>query len=321
MSKRNILISSAGRRNQLIECFRQDAQALGLDLRVLAADIDPPLSPACNASDGAIKVLRCTEPQFIDQIRQVCEREKVGLVVPTIDTELIPYAENMARFLGIGTRVLVSDPTTVMLARDKLGTARVLAAKGIWTPKTLWWRELKAEPQRVRWPVIVKPNGGSASQRIRHLADPSEGWSLADAPDLIAQEEIKGPEYTVNMFISQDGSLQAVVPHRRIEVRSGEVSKAQTERHTELQSIAEIIAATLPGARGPLCFQAIHAEDGRWTVFEINARFGGGYPLAHHAGAHFTRWILEELLGVESTANNNWRDGAMMLRYDSAIFL
>jgi carbamoyl-phosphate synthase large subunit len=55
-------------------------------------------------------------------------------------------------------------------------------------------------------------------------------------------------------------------------------------------------------------------------VFEINARFGGGYPLAHHAGATFARWLLEEAVGLEPTCHNDWRDGVRMLRYDAALF-
>ena len=44
-----ILFSSAGRRNQLMDCFRQDAAALGLELRVLAADLNPGLEPGLPA--------------------------------------------------------------------------------------------------------------------------------------------------------------------------------------------------------------------------------------------------------------------------------
>jgi carbamoyl-phosphate synthase large subunit len=55
-------------------------------------------------------------------------------------------------------------------------------------------------------------------------------------------------------------------------------------------------------------------------VFEINARFGGGYPLAHQAGATFSQWLLEEVAGLPATANDRWQDGVLMLRYDSAVF-
>ena len=76
------------------------------------------------------------------------------------------------------------------------------------------------------------------------------------------------------------------------------------------------------GARGALCFpRAIVTDDETCAVFEINARFGGGYPLAHQAGARFTQWLVEEALGLPDTANDDWKSGVTMLRYDDAVFL
>ena len=51
----NLLITSAGRRNQLIECFRQDAAALGLPLRVLAT-VESATEPGL--SDGGCVIHR-----------------------------------------------------------------------------------------------------------------------------------------------------------------------------------------------------------------------------------------------------------------------
>ena len=61
--------------------------------------------------------------------------------------------------------------------------------------------------------------------------------------------------------------------------------------------------------------------DGSAGIFEVNARFGGGYPLAHEAGAHFTQWLLEEVAGLPSTASARWEEGGLLLRYDAAFFV
>ena len=53
----------------------------------------------------------------------------------------------------------------------------------------------------------------------------------------------------------------------------------------------------------------------------VNARFGGGYPLAHHAGARFADWLLDEIDGRPCRAHDGWREGVTMLRYDDAVFL
>ena len=36
--------------------------------------------------------------------------------------------------------------------------------------------------------------------------------------------------------------------------------------------------------------------------------------------ASFARWLLEEVSGLPSSAQNVWREGVTMLRYDAAIF-
>ena len=62
-------------------------------------------------------------------------------------------------------------------------------------------------------------------------------------------------------------------------------------------------------------------DTGLMNVIEINPRFGGGFPLAYEAGALFPRWLVEEIAGVPSTADNEWRAGLVMLRYDDAVFV
>jgi carbamoyl-phosphate synthase large subunit len=319
--KKTILFSSAGRRNQLIGCFRQDARELGIDLRVLAADLNPRLSPACHAADAAFSVSRCTHPEFVEEMLSLCRREEVDLVIPTIDTELPAFASNSERFDAINTRVVVSSPAVVALARDKMATARHLESIGMPSPRTVWWRELREEPTLLRWPVILKPNDGSASQGVIRLREPGLGGGVPDTRELIAQECLQGAEFTVNMFFDQDGGLRCAIPHERLEVRAGEVSKGVTRRMPALAEAARMLAPRLAGARGPLCFQAVVDSSGAHWVFEINARFGGGFPLAHHARAQFSRWLLEEALGASCTANDEWRDGVIMLRYDSAEFI
>ena len=144
--------------------------------------------------------------------------------------------------------------------------------------------------------------------------------AAADRKDYVAQEYLRGREYTVNIFFDRSGVLRAAVPHLRYETRAGEVSKGITEREPTLVNLAWKLGAILEGASGPLCFQAIITEEGRVGVFEINARFGGGYPLAHQAGATFAKWLLEEAAGLPSSANDRWEEGLTMLRYSASFF-
>lgn len=306
---------------ELINCFRSDAKALGLDLRVVAVDSQPETSSACHAADKYHRAPRCTSPEFVAELADICTNEKVHLVVPTIDTELQMLADHQQEFPATGARVVISSPSVVRMARDKVATARFLSEHGIATPRTVLLTELLKQPDSLRWPVILKPISGSSSVGICSAQNLDEA-SLAAARrnDYVAQELLHGREYTVNLFFDQSGELRSAVAHERLEVRAGEVSKGTTRREAALLKVAWRLGSVLKGACGPLCFQAILSEDGQPRVFEINARFGGGYPLAHHAGATFTRWLLEEAAGLPSSANDHWEEGVTMLRYDAAFF-
>ena len=74
---------------------------------------------------------------------------------------------------------------------------------------------------------------------------------------------------------------------------------------------------------GPMNIQIFHdADSGALNVVEINPRFGGGYPLTEAAGGLYIRWILEELLELDSTLDSNlWTDGLVMLRFDDGVFI
>lgn len=315
-----ICLSSAGRRVELLRSLRADATALGRNARIIALDMAPGLSAACADADIAAKVPRCSDATYVASVAALCAEHKARLLIPTIDTELGIFSTQRQVLQKAGVHTVVSEPDAVEVARDKLRTAEVLSAAGIPVPRTAPLVDALSNRRQLTFPVVLKRVDGSRSIGL-HFVDSLKAAALLDldAVRYVAQERCVGPEYTVNCYVDQRGSLRAIVPHRRIEVRDGEVSKGVTERRADLAAIAHGIVAAIPGLRGPFCFQAILTDDGP-KVFEINARFGGGYPLAHAAGATFGKWLMEETLGLPCTANDQWQDGLLMLRYDAAFY-
>jgi len=321
MSKRKpltVLVASAGSGAGLLECIRDSARKLRLDLRLLAVDPNPGMSAACRLADRSYAVPDGTEPGFVPALLEVCRKQQVSLLLPTIDAGLIELSEQQDAFAAIGTDVAISSPAVVRLARDKLATAERLKAGGINVPHTMALHEFVNDPNRLSWPVIAKPISGTSSVGI---LKPRRAGELQNMDDrYIVQELWQGREFTVNVYFDRRGRMRCAIPHWRIEVRNGAVANGRTERIPILAAAAEKLGAVLAGARGPVCFQAIVADADNAAVFEVNARIGSGYPLAHRAGAEFTRWLLEEAAGRRCTASDRWSEGATMLRYDAAVF-
>ncbi|HMG46782.1 MAG TPA: ATP-grasp domain-containing protein [Allosphingosinicella sp.] len=320
MSGFTILLTSAGRRVSLLNCFRDACRQLDVPVRMLAADLKPDLSAACAVADTAFTLPPATDPDYAHAVEAICARDGVDLVIPTIDTELLAIAEAAPRLATAGVKVNISTPSVIKIARDKLATSLALAAAGVATPQGAAFGSPEIGTPALPFPLIAKPRGGSSSIGIRLIETGAELASLPEAGDYLLQERLEGREYTVNVYVDAHGVVKAAVPHLRIETRAGEVSKGRTERHPAMTEIARKLVGALPGARGALCFQCFVTDTGP-VVFEINARFGGGYPLAHAAGARFAQWLVEEALDRPSTASDAWQDGLLMLRHDSEIFL
>lgn len=310
LQDRNVLISSAGRRAGLIECFRASLGGRG---RIIAADCSL-TAPALRLADSFIILPRCDAPDFVDRLLDLCVTESICAVVPTIDAELPAYAAAETRLAEAGIAAWFCGPETIRIASDKALTNKWLARNGFPTV-----RQTTVEAVSVQdFPVIVKPRYGSASVGVRIVQDRFELEGLGS--EYVVEEIAEGPEYTINAYVSRDGRCVCAVPHLRIEVRAGEVAKGVTVKDAELMCLARKIAEALPDARGPINIQCKKGPSGP-KVFEINARFGGGFPLAYRAGAVFPTWLLDELNGKEVEWFDGWMENLAMLRFDDAVYL
>jgi carbamoyl-phosphate synthase large subunit len=314
-----ILFTSAGRRVELARCFRQAATSLGWTCEVHACDLNPALSAACHDADYAFSVPRCDDADYIDILLEYCRTHAIRLLVPTIDPELMPLALARERFMASGTWVHVSGPATIAIARDKQKTIEVLGQAGVPVPRTAAPADVRKAPEGWSWPMFIKPSGGSASRGLGLIQSPSD--ILDDYPEaMIVQELLKGDEFTVNLYVDANGRLVTAIPHKRLSVRAGEVEKGATVFRRDIREIAEKLVAALPDPTGVMCFQLIDDVESGPRVFEINARFGGGYPLADRAGGRFAESLLARVTGKAECANDEWRENVLMMRFDAAVY-
>ena len=320
-----VLVSSAGRRVELLRGFRRALDGLGLAGRVIATDASW-YSSAFHDADEAFLVPRLDDPAYVPTLLALCEKNGVDLVVPTIDTEMAAWVGARDQFEAIGTTISLSGGGVVDIAADKQLTHDWLVANDFPTVEQASPQAVLDDPGAWAWPLIAKPRFGSAGIGVGIVRDAAELAVAVGRPELgemVVQTLAPGREHTIDVLADRDGRCVCAVPRRRIEVRSGEVSKGVTVRSPELQELAAAICQALPGAFGTITIQVfVGDEPGQLAVIEINARYGGGFPLALEAGADFPRWQLEELLGLPSTAApDDWRDGLVMLRYDAAVFV
>lgn len=321
MKKINILFTSAGRRVALIQHFKKTLCDLGLDGKVVVADLLPN-APTRFIADESVLVPPVTDSEYIPTILEICKVYDIKMVVPLIDPELGILAKHAEEFRKVGVILLTSSKQVNEISFDKRNTHRFFKSIGVGAPELY-------EPQRVldglqgSYPLIVKPACGSAGIGVTKVDNEKElRFFLNYVPEPVVQEYVPGQEYTVDVLVDFEGKVQCAVPRLRIETRAGEVSKGMTVKNREIIDMASKVVGALPGALGCITLQCIRTPDNQLKFIEVNPRFGGGFPLAIEAGADFPKWIIQMASGMRSDEHmTEWEDGIVMLRYDDAVFV
>lgn len=316
---KNILITSAGKRVVLVRIFQQTLQELGLDAKVFTTDMRPEMAPAGIQSDGCVKVSRCTSDSYIDELLAICADKNIGVIIPTIDTELLVLASNVERFRAAGVQLAVSDLSFIKVCRDKRLTEAYLASLNIAVPRAV----NKYHPV---FPMFAKPYDGSLSTNIHIIRNQDDlTKEILEDPKLLFMEYVDKSEYqefTVDMYFGKDGKVKGIVPRKRIEIRAGEINKGITRKNYIVGFLKERMGV-LEGVRGCICIQLFYREsDDDIKGIEINPRFGGGFPLSYHAKANFAEYVIREyLLGETVGYSEDWRDNTLMLRFDDEVIV
>ena len=316
----NILFTSVGRRVSLVNSFRAALVRSGIQGQLVGVDVTR-RAPAMHVVDVAITTPPYADSDYIPRLLEICKQHTIGLVIPLADPDLLALAPARSAFESIGAFPLMPGADAIQICADKRKTHRFLIENDFETGM-LYESSDGVVDQDVKFPIIVKPAFGSAGIGVQIVNDRTElDFYLGRTAEPIIQELLDGDELTVDVFVDRNGEGICAVPRRRLEVRAGEVSKAVTVRDPHVIGIAKSVASALPGAVGPITVQGFLVPDGRFKVIEINPRFGGGIPLSVHAGAEFPEWSMGTALGIPLLADESaWESGAVMLRYDEAIY-
>jgi carbamoyl-phosphate synthase large subunit len=314
----NIFIPSAGRRVELVQCFQKAARRLGFTSNVVAGDCSK-TAPALYFADRAYELPRINDPGYIDAIIDICNKEDISLVIPTIDTELLLLAENKQYIEArSNAKVLISDVEIIRICRDKLNTQRFMESNGFGVPRLYTEEEL--QEGNVKYPVFIKPRSGSSSiNAFRADTEIELNTYRSLIADPIIQEFVEGEEYTVDVFLDFNSTVITIVPRLRIATRSGEISKGRIVKDRQIiQDIMRLMNVLKP--IGHITVQLMKTSNGIKYI-EINPRFGGGAPMSIQSGADSCENLYRLLMGEKLEYNENYRDKLTFLRFDSSICL
>jgi carbamoyl-phosphate synthase large subunit len=239
-------------------------------------------------------VHRGGSPRFADNLIARCVEAHVDVLVPTVDSELLPLAHRRDELAAAGITLLAAPAITIERCLDKWNLIQACA-------------ELSAVPQTSivdasftlgdgARPVRVKPRRGAEAGRARIVQHAED---LADVPrdgSHIAQELLSGAEYSVDVLCDPQGTVRVAVPRVRLTTESGSGFAERIVSDERLQSLASGVVRRL-GITSAANVQFREDDAGTLKLLDVDPRFSRSTALTVLAGVNTPSLALDLALG------------------------
>jgi len=332
----NILFTCAGRRNYLINYFKEALKGEG---KVFATDMQL-TAPALVDADIAIQVPAIYSEDYIPSLKNIIKEHSIKAVISLNDLELPILSQAKHEMVSLGAKVIVADEKAIDIAFDKWETVKFLEKYGLKSPKT--FIDLEEAKNAIAsgalsFPLVIKPRWGSASIGIDFPEDMEElelayklqtirlkRTILAEASKedidhaILIQEKISGKEYGIDVLNDFEGNYVGTFVRQKLQMRSGETDKAISVIDSRFEQIGKAIGDNLKHIGNLDC--DVFEHNGELYVLELNPRFGGGYPFSHEAGNNTAAIYIEWLKGNNNISqHSNYKEGIMFSKCDRLL--
>jgi len=311
-----VLITAAGSTNgvNVISALRQQKE---IPLYLVGADMDP-LAAGMYLADAHYVVPKASSPDYIPRLIAICKKEGIEIVLPTYSAELPFLAAMKERLALAGLRLALSSREVYEITEDKRKTSEYFKRWNIPSPRLYEKREVREG--RVRFPVVIKPNGASGSKDVVFARSPEDlHFFIARIKDSVVQDVAEGKEYTIDGVSDLHGKMIVASPRLRLEVRGGLAVKSITVKNDAMVRFTKKIVEGF-GMVGPFNVQCFK-KGTKLQFIEVNNRFpSGGLPLTVAAGCNIPLIVVKLLLG-RKIPPARIKTGIMMTRYWDSVVL
>ncbi len=311
----NVLITSASRKVNLVQEFKLALKEIGG--KVIAVDINP-LSPALYFADHYELIPRSDDEIFIPSILEICRKYRIGLIIPTRDEELLIFSANKTLFEKDKITVMVSDLASIKICQNKEEFHIFCEKNGIPVPKRYQLNE-----KQKKYPLFIKPRIGKGSKDTFLVNTERDLNKIIRqvGTDIVIEEYVNCPEYTVDLFADFYGEIISVIPRKRLLIIAGESYITQTFKDQTIIKASIDLAKKLR-LIGHNTIQCFKCEGEIVKFIEVNPRFGGAAHCGFEAGANTPKFLIKLLMGEKLTPQiNNFKENLVMLRYTEDYFL
>ena len=316
----NVLLCSSGRRNYLVEYFKEALAPFGGKVHTMNSE--KYASSLYVADNYSISPLIYSD-EYESYLFEYCNKNEISIVIPLLDIELPILSKLKLRFLENGIRILVADKWLTKIANDKWETNHFLEQNGFNVlPCFLNLEDLKNHigKEQITFPLFIKPRWGMASIGVYKADDLDELFvyykksqkevrnsylkyeSQKDIENsVIIHSQLPGEEYGLDIINDLDGNYCNTLVKKKLKMFAGETEVAKLLDLPLLKDLGRKLSAITkhPGLMDvDVFFDGVKA-----FILDINPRFGGGYPFIHEAGVDLPKAIIYWHLGLPVDLN------------------
>ena len=219
----NLLFTCAGRRNYLINYFKDALKGRG---RIFTADMSD-TAPAMVDADVAITVPSIYNSNYIESLKKIIIEHHIDAIISLNDLELPILSKHKEELETTGAKVIISNENVIDIAFDKVTTFDFISEIGLNTPQTYTTISKAKEAifnGTLKFPLVVKPRWGSASIgidfpeteeeldlafRLQHIKLKKSILNTVSEQDLenavLIQEKMNGKEYGMDIVNDFEG--------------------------------------------------------------------------------------------------------------------
>lgn len=260
-----IMLTGVGKRYDIVSCFAALTTVVAVDPN--------PLAPAQYAAQVRASAPPIHDPEYVPELRRLCDAHGVGAVLPLTDLDIEVLA--LARERG-ELPALVPSSEVARATYDKYEAHLLLERLGLPSPPTT---RADADLNALHYPVMVKPRQGSGARSIHLAHTPAQARFFIDyvhEPTMV-QRAMGGPELSIDCLGDTHGRCLNAIPRTMLESRGGESIKGTVIDDPELVALGRTAMEALE-VRGPATIQVFRDPELGVRITDVNTRFGGAFP-------------------------------------------
>jgi carbamoyl-phosphate synthase large subunit len=261
-------------------------------LNILGCDIFSDHAGEC-VFNTFIQIPRADHRDYFSSLKHIFTDYNIELFIPSSEAEIKAVIDYGLRDQCLfGVPVLIANEETVLIALDKLSTARYLKKNNIKAPWTI--SVLDGSP--IALPCIFKPRSGQGSKGLEIVYSTARATELEGTIGYIWQELLlpNDQEYTCGVYRDLQGNCRSILMKRTLD--GGFTGKGEVVENKNVTLYVETIATVL-NVKGAVNFQLRLTSTGP-VLFEINPRFSSTVMFRHKLGFTDLVWSIEERLGL-----------------------